>query len=168
MAMFNKFVRCFWRHASQKFGAGFACQKSPSVTASGKWNIKCVHISKEWMNKNLGFRRNCEWIFPKQLCKVIIGGNGLTESQPSLSIKVLNAQRIILNRARAGESDAAVRDTQQKMTVLRKFYVVFVPERHFCGVSQNDRSHDATSATCRLILSIRFLISPNCITPSSA
>jgi hypothetical protein len=39
---------------------------------------------------------------------VIIGGNGLTESQPSLSIKALNSQRIILNRARAGESDAAV------------------------------------------------------------
>jgi hypothetical protein len=31
---------------------------------------------------------------------VIIGGNGLTESQPSLSIKVLNSQRIIFNRAR--------------------------------------------------------------------
>ena len=31
---------------------------------------------------------------------MIIGGNGLTESQPSLSIKVLNSQRIILNRAR--------------------------------------------------------------------
>ena len=24
-----------------------------------------------------------------------------------------------------------------KMTILRKFYVSFVPERHFCGVSQS-------------------------------
>jgi hypothetical protein len=26
-------------------------------------------------------------------------------------------------------------DTPQKMTFLLKFYVIFVPERHFCGVS---------------------------------
>jgi hypothetical protein len=26
-------------------------------------------------------------------------------------------------------------DTPQKMTVLQKFYLIFVPERHFCGVS---------------------------------
>jgi hypothetical protein len=29
------------------------------------------------------------------------------------------------------------RDTPQKMTVLQKFYLIFVPERHFCGVSQS-------------------------------
>jgi hypothetical protein len=28
------------------------------------------------------------------------------------------------------------RDTRQKMSNLRKLYVSFVPERHFCGVSQ--------------------------------
>jgi hypothetical protein len=27
-------------------------------------------------------------------------------------------------------------DTPQKMTVLQKFYLIFVPERHFCGVSR--------------------------------
>jgi hypothetical protein len=29
-------------------------------------------------------------------------------------------------------------DTPQKMTVLQKFYLIFVPERHFCGVSLCD------------------------------
>jgi hypothetical protein len=58
----------------------------------------------------------------------MIGGNGLTESQPSLSIKALNSQRIILNRARAGG--------------IRRS-------------SQYEPSHDATSA--RFILSIRYL-----------
>jgi hypothetical protein len=28
-------------------------------------------------------------------------------------------------------------DTPQKMTLLQKFYVSFVPERHFCGVSRH-------------------------------
>jgi hypothetical protein len=31
------------------------------------------------------------------------------------------------------------RDTQQKMTCLWKFYVLFVPDRHFCGVSQHPK-----------------------------
>jgi hypothetical protein len=30
-------------------------------------------------------------------------------------------------------------DTPQKMTVLQKFYLIFVPERHFCGVSVAQR-----------------------------
>ena len=34
------------------------------------------------------------------------------------------------------------RDTPQKMSNLRKFYVSFVPERHFCGVSQVETSRD--------------------------
>jgi hypothetical protein len=29
-------------------------------------------------------------------------------------------------------------DTPQKMTFLWKFYVIFVPERHFCGVSPDE------------------------------
>jgi hypothetical protein len=38
-------------------------------------------------------------------------------------------------RATLRHLEAGTWDTPQKMTFLLKFYVIFVPERHFCGVS---------------------------------
>jgi hypothetical protein len=45
---------------------------------------------------------------------------------------------LIEGDARRAPRALAPRDTPQKMTVLRvqKFYLIFVPERYFCGVSQ--------------------------------
>jgi hypothetical protein len=34
-----------------------------------------------------------------------------------------------------------------KMTVLQKFYLIFVPERHFCGVSQQLVNHSVQYCT---------------------
>jgi hypothetical protein len=67
-----------------------------------------------------------------------------------------------------GKARCFLRDTLQKMTFLRKVYVIFVPERHFCWVSPeigtsvtaaNDKwRHDSTwVSTWSLVQKIPYL-----------